>query len=450
MQIEKNPNSPAREKLSLLFDGGVYSEINSMVRENDALTGVVSAYGYVNNNAVYAFSQDKTINNAAMSMKQAEKIIKLYELAAETGAPVIGIHDSDGAYVDGTAGSLAAYGKIIGAASKVSGVVPQISIIIGSCAGSAALIACSSDFVIMTKDSELFMSPNTGAGSAQKAAQSGLASIICDDDKSAIEAARKLIDLLPMNNLSYIPSFDIDNMGGTSNCSAGSDAAGLAKAVADEDSVIELGSDWGTSAYTALASIGGGAAGIMATNKSPEKLTTDDCMKLSRFMNICDAFSIPVVTFVDTEGFADGDAVSGIKAMTTLANCYADATTVKIAVVTGKAVGPVFTAIAGNGSGSDFSYAWENAVIAPVSSYTAVEFLWHDKLKGAEDLETARNKLVSEYESSLASAVSAAEGGFINDIISPADTRKVVLSALDILSGKRVQKLPKKHNNIPF
>lgn len=448
MQIDKNANSPARERLALLFDDGIYSEINSMVREKDALTGVVTAYGYVNGNAVYAFSQDKTVNSAAMGIKQAEKITKLYELAAKTGAPIVGIHDSDGAYVDGTAASLAAYGKIIAAASQVSGVVPQISVITGTCAGSAALIACSSDFVIMTKESELFMAPcsNDNPGTAQKAAEAGLASLLCNDDKSALDKARELINLLPVNNLSAVPMFEYNESG----TAPASDLESLTDSVADADSIIEIGSEYGTSAYTALASIGGTAAGIAATNKSKEKLTADDCAKLARFMRTCDAFSIPVVTFVDTEGFADGDTISGIKAMTLLANSYAEATTVKISVVTGKSSGPVFTAVAGSSSGSDFTFAWENAVISPFASETAVEFLWHDKLRGAENLEAKRKELAAEYEASLASAASAAEGNYIDEIISSADTRKAVMSAFDILSGKRVQKLPKKHNNIPF
>lgn len=448
MQIDKNANSPARERLALLFDDGIYSEINSMVREKDALTGVVTAYGYVNGNAVYAYSQDKTVNSAAMGIKQAEKITKLYELAAKTGAPIVGIHDSNGAYVDGTAASLAAYGKIIEAASKVSGVVPQISVITGTCAGSAALIACSSDFVIMTKESELFMAPcsNDNPGTAQKAAEAGLASLLCNDDKSALDKARELINLLPVNNLSAVPMFEYNESG----TAPASDLESLTGSVADADSIIEIGSEYGTSAYTALASIGGTAAGIAATNKSKEKLTADDCAKLARFMRTCDAFSIPVVTFVDTEGFADGNTISGIKAMTLLANSYAEATTVKISVVTVKSSGPVFTAVAGSSSGSDFTFAWENAVISPFASETAVEFLWHDKLRGAENLEAKRKELTAEYEASLASAASAAEGNYIDEIISSADTRKAVMSAFDILSGKRVQKLPKKHNNIPF
>ena len=173
-------------------------------------------------------------------------------------------------------------------------------------------------------------------------------------------------------------------------------------------------------------------------------------MKLARFIRTCDAFSIPVVTLVDTEGLADITAAEGIKAVTTLANSYAEATTAKVAVVTGKAIGPVFIALAGNTSNSDFTYAFENAVIAPFAPVAAVEFMWHDKLAGASDLTAKRNELAAEYGKTVASAVSAAENGYIDDVIEASQTRQVLTSALDILSGKRTQKLPKKHNNILF
>lgn len=446
MQIENDTNIQAKERLSLLFDDGVYSEINSRTKEKNAPTGVVTAYGYVNGNAVYAFSQDKSVNSGAVGLAQAEKITKLYELAAKTGTPVVGIHDSNGAYVDGSAESLAAYGKMLNAASVISGVVPQISVIAGTCAGSAAMIACSADFVIMTKESELFMAPNTAAGSAESASESGIASAVCDDDKGAIEKARELINLLPVNNLSPVPMFEFAESG----AAAGNTLDSIVAAIADADSVVELSAGFGTAAYTALATIGGATAGIAATNKSSEKMTAVDCMKLARFIRTCDAFSIPVVTVVDTEGLADLGAADGIKAVTTLANSYAEATTAKIAVVTGKAIGPVFIALAGNSSNSDFTYAWENAVIAPFAPVTAVEFMWHDKLEGADDLTAKRNELAAEYEKTTASALAAAENGFIDEIINSADTRAVLTSALDILSGKRSQKLPKKHNNILF
>lgn len=446
MQIENDTNIQAKERLSLLFDDGVYSEINSRTKEKNAPTGVVTAYGYVNGNAVYAFSQDKSVNSGAVGLAQAEKITKLYELAAKTGTPVVGIHDSNGAYVDGSAESLVAYGKMLNAASVISGVVPQISVIAGTCAGSAAMIACSADFVIMTKESELFMAPNTAAGSAESASKSGIASAVCDDDKAAIAKARELINLLPVNNLSPVPMFEFAESG----AAAGNTLDSIVAAIADADSVVELSAGFGTAAYTALATIGGATAGIAATNKSAEKMTADDCMKLARFIRTCDAFSIPVVTVVDTDGLADLDAADGIKAVTTLANSYAEATTAKVAMVTGKAIGPVFIALAGNSSNSDFTYAWENAVIAPFAPVTAVEFMMHDKLEGADDLTAKRNELAAEYEKTTASALAAAENGFIDEIINSADTRAVLTSALDILSGKRSQKLPKKHNNILF
>ena len=446
MQIDNNTNIQARERLALLFDDGIYNEINSMVKEKEELTAVVTAFGYVNGNAVYAFSQDKSVNGGAIGMAQAKKISKIYELAAKTGSPVIGIHDSNGAFVDGTAASLAAYGKMLSASAVVSGVVPQISVIAGTCAGTAAMLACSSDFVIMTKDSEFFMAPNSANSSAEAAAKAGIASILCDDEKEAIISARELINILPVNNLANVPVFEF-----TANTPvASTDINTIIASSIDSDSDIEIGAEYGKSAFTAFATIGGSTVGIAVAGNEGSKLTADDCAKLARFVRTCDAFSVPVVTFVDSEGFDDTDVISSVKAMTTLANSYAEATTAKISVVAGKAIGPVFAAVAGDSANSDFTYAFENAVIAPLSPITAVEFMWHDKLSGTSDLAADRKKLAKEYETTLASSVTAAENGFIDDVIAPENTREVLIAALDILAGKRVQKLPKKHNNIQF
>ncbi len=444
MQIDNNANSQARARLALLFDDGIYSEINSKVKEKDDLAAVVSAFGYVNGNAVYAFSQDKTVNGGAVGMAQAKKIAKLYELAAKTGSPVVGIHDSNGAFVDGTAASLAAYGKMLSASAVVSGVVPQISVIAGACAGSAAILACSSDFVIMTKDSEFFVAPNSN-GSAEEAAKAGIASILCDDEKEAILSARALVNVLPVNNLANAPVFEF-----TANAPvAASDVKTAIASVMDADSDIEICAEYGKSAFTAFATINGGTVGIAVAGDDGDKLTAEDANKLARFVRTCDAFSVPVVTFIDTEGFDGTDAIASVKAMTTLANSYAEATTAKIAVVS-KAVGPVFAAIAGDSANSDFTYAFEKAVIAPLASETAVEFMWHDKLTGTSDLATDRKKLAKEYEETLASASMAAENGYVDEVIAMENTREVLTAALDILASKRVQKLPKKHNNIQF
>lgn len=449
MQIEKNMNSQARIRLSSLFDDGKYTEINSYVKENDSLAGVITAYGYVNGNAVYAFSQDKSVNNGAVGAAHAAKIAKLYALAAKTGNPVVGIHDSNGAFMNGTADSLAAYGEMINAASVISGVVPQISVITGTCAGSAAMFACSSDFVIMTKEAEFFLTPafvNENSGSAAQAAANGIAAAVCEDDNAAIEKAREIINLMPVNNLAPAPMFEYEEP----ETAVSSRLSGIVSGVADGGSVVELYDGFGKASYTALATIGGSTVGIAATNKTSDKLTDADCAKLARFVRTCDAFAVPVVTFVDTEGFDADDAISGVKSMTQLANSYAEATTVKISVVTGDVAGPAFIALAGKNISSDFTFAWENASISPLAPLSAVEFLWHDQLKGAANVEAKRNELATEYKITLASSDRAAANGVIDEIISAADTREAVMSALDILSGKRVTKLPKKHNNIPF
>lgn len=449
MQIEKNMDCQARTRLSYLFDDGKYTEINSYAKENDCLTGVVTAYGYVNGNAVYAFSQDKSINNGAVGPAHAAKIAKLYSLAAKTGTPVIGIHDSNGAFVNGTAESLTAYGELINAASVISGVVPQISVVAGTCAGSAALFACSSDFIIMTKDAEFFMTPaftKENSGSASDAAANGIAAAVCDDDKAAIEKAKELINLMPVNNLAPLPMFEYNEP----ETAVSADFNSLINGVCDAESIIELYAEFGKASYTALATVNGATVGIAATNKTSDKLTDADCSKLSRFIRTCDAFAVPVITFVDTEGFDAADAISGVKSMTQLANCYAEATTAKISVITGKAVGPAFIALAGKDISSDFTYIWQSACVSPLAPLSAVEFLWHDKLKGAADVNAKRNELAEEYKATLASAESAAASGAVDEIISASSTREAIISALDILSSKRVTKLPKKHNNIPF
>lgn len=449
MQIEKNMDCQARTRLSYLFDDGKYTEINSYAKENDCLTGVVTAYGYVNGNAVYAFSQDKSINNGAVGPAHAAKIAKLYSLAAKTGTPVIGIHDSNGAFVNGTAESLTAYGELINAASVISGVVPQISVVAGTCAGSAALFACSSDFIIMTKDAEFFMTPaftKENSGSASDAAANGIAAAVCDDDKAAIEKAKELINLMPVNNLAPLPMFEYNEP----ETAVSADFNSLINGVCDAESIIELYAEFGKASYTALATVNGATVGIAATNKTSDKLTDADCSKLSRFIRTCDAFAVPVITFVDTEGFDAADAISGVKSMTQLANCYAEATTAKISVITGKAVGPAFIALAGKDISSDFTYIWESACVSPLAPLSAVEFLWHDKLKGAADVNAKRNELAEEYKATLASAESAAASSAVDEIISASSTREAIISALDILSSKRVTKLPKKHNNIPF
>ena len=451
MQMEKNAASPARARLAALFDDGKYTEFGTYVTERESFAGVVTGYGFVNGNPVYAFAQDQSVEHGAVGAAQADKISKVYTLAAKTGAPVVGIYDSNGAFMDGTAASLNAYSLIMKRVSQLSGVVPQIALVAGVCAGSAAMAAAAADFVVMTKDAELFLTPSfdKGAGTAEAAAKNGIAAIVADDEQTAAAEVRKLINLLPVNNMAMAPCMEYD----APSAAAGSDLASYVDSIADAGNVVEVYADYADAAYTALATVNGTTVAIAATNKTDSKLTEADCAKLSRFIRVADAFSIPVITLVDTLGF-DGNTeteLSGsVKALTRLAGSYAEATTAKISVVTGNAVGAVFVALAGKGCNADFAYALESATIAPLMPEAAVEFLWHDKLKGAKDLNAERKALAKEYSKTLASAEKAANMGVIDDVIAPADMRSVIASALSMLEGKRVTNLPKKHNNFPY
>lgn len=435
----QNADTAASARLKNLFDNGEFNVIDAYA--NDGNTGVIAAYGFIEGNPVYAYSQDVTVNGGAVSKAHAEKICKLLDLAAETGAPVVSILDSNGGFIDNGAEILNAYGEILMRTANLSGVVPQISVVAGVCAGTAALVACSSDFVICTKDAELFANVSADNTSADNAARNGMAQLVCEDDTAAVLEARKLVSMLPSNNLAPVPVFEFS--ANTAPCAG--DAETLAFAVADDSSIVELSSDFGTAAYTALASVGGSTVGIAATNKSDSLLTSDDCVKLARFVRTCDAFAIPVITFVDTDGFDGADAV---RDMTKLAHAYAEATTVKLAVVTGRAYGAAFIALAGRNSNSDMTFAYSDAVIAPVAPVTAVEFLMHDKLRGVDDVKAKRAELTAEYAREYASAFDAAAKAAVNDIILPSETRGKLISALDILSGKRVSRMPKKHSNI--
>lgn len=432
-------STKAKERLTDLFDDGVYTEINSAVKAEDA--AVVTAYGYVDGSPVYAFSQDKSVNNGAVTKAVAAKICKVYELASRNGVPVVGIFDSNGAVVTDGADAIASYSEILAYTNNLSGVVPQIAVIAGTCVGSAALIAASSDFVVATEDSAIYLTAGEGKNGAD-AAKLGGVSVLAKDDAAAVKSARDILSLLPANNLAVAPEFEFT----APAKAADGKAADVAEALADEGSVIELSKEFGKASYTALATLGGSVVGIAATNKTADKLTSDDSSKLARFVRTCDAFSIPVVTVIDTEGFENND---NIRDLAKLANAYAEATTVKVSVVTGNAIGSAMVAL--GTANADMTFAYPNAVISPVAPVTAAEFLYHDKLKGAADVKAERNKIAAEYAENEASAFAAAEKGCVDAVITSDEARAKVQSVLELMAGKRLNKrLPKKHSNMPF
>ena len=440
--------SDARNRLTYLFDEGKFTELDPFAMSGSELSGVVTAFGYVNQNPVYAFSQDISVKKGAMTEAHAKKISKVYSLAAKTGVPVVGIYDSFGADVSDPFGALTAYGYLLSKVSNLSGVVPQIAVVAGTCAGCAAMLAESADFTVVTKGSELYVAANSDIKDiAENAAKNGTACAVCDDDKAACELAKELITKLPQNNLSPVPMYEFEQPSFT----GADDAQSAVNSIFDADSATELYADFGKASYTALATLGGATVGVVATNKTSDKLTSADCSKIARFVRICDAFAVPVVTLVDTQGFEANDATEmqgAVKDMAKLAHAYAEATTIKLAVVTGRAYGPAFVALAGKGANADLVFATSNAVISALDPITAVEFMQHDELKGASDLTAKRNELAEKYAKENASAALAAANGCVDNVVEASAVRAALIDSVEIMAGKRVTNLPKKHSNI--
>ena len=443
-------NTLAHKRLGMLFDDGIFSEFERFYTPEDS-GEVICAYGFVSGAPAYAFAQNTAVCGGAMGRAQSEKILRLYEKASMTGLPVIALFDSVGAHVSEGMAALAAYGNLIKMANNISGVVPQIALVLGGCIGSAALLATSSDIVIMSKDAEMYVTAGSIlgdklVGSADTAFENGTAHLIADDDASAIAKTRALITFLPANNLSVSPIMDYIQAEAAESLN---DTESAVKSLVDAGSAIELSENYGKTAYTALCRIAGNAVGIVATTKHEEngKLSADGCHKIARFVRFCDAFSIPVITFVDTFGFlvtGESELSGGIKPMSALSHAYAEATIPKISVITGNAIGAAYTALAGKASGADMAFAWKTAVVSPLEPLTAACVLYSERIANGE----SREALAKEYIENDACAFNAAKQGFLDDVIEPEETFSKVMAALEMLSSKRVSTLDKKHSNI--
>ena len=445
-------DNPARQRMELLFDKDTFVEMDGFAEAS----GVICGYGAVMGSPVCAFAQDGSGVGAAHS----KKVQKLYDLALKTGVPVVGIYDSHGARVDEGIGALDAYGEMLLRINNLSGVVPQISLVLGICAGTSAVLACSADYVVMSEKAEFFLSSPAagddaeGAGSAANAAKAGVAHVVCADDAASCNAVRKLISMLPLNNLSSPPCAEYSEVQNSAQVLEGLElscetvkGSEIAAAVCDLESALELLAEFGQGAYTAMATMGGLPCGVVATNG--EKLDADSCVKIAKMVTVCDAFQIPVLTFVNTPGIkpsAKAELCGSVRELAKLAHVYAEATTAKISVVTGKAYGAAYVALAGRAAGTDYTVAWPGATISALEPKTAVAFLYSDRITD----ETPREQVENEYCENEASPVVAARGGYIDDVIPANLTRPAILAAMDLLSAKRVSKNPKKHGNLPM
>lgn len=404
----------ARERLVALFDADTFVETDRLAEA----AGVVTGFGCVDGMPVYAFSQDRAVVNGAVGTAQAAKIAKVYELAAQNGAPLVGVFDSDGARLGEGVDAMDAIADILHRSHELSGVVPQIAVVAGACVGSAALIAAAADVVIRAEDADYYLTIGETAA----------ADITVCCDKKAIATARELLGYLPQNNLEAPAVYEAANGGAVST-----ETDGAAAMVADEGSLLKLSDE------TALARVDGAVCGMVT-------LCSDaldaPCAAAARFVRLCDSFSIPVITFVDAAGFA---SLNGAAKLT---QAYAEVTAPKVTVITGRAFGAVYIALAGKRAGADAVLAWPTAAIAPLKPETAVELFWQDRLQAMKDPATERAALAKEYATSECAPQAAAAQGWVSDVVAPAETREQVMAYLNMLAGKRATHLPRKHANI--
>ena len=415
------------EILAKFFDDGEYTALFA--------DGAVSAAcGYAAGQQAYAVYQ----NGEAVTVKDVEKNIKVLEMAAQTGCPVVTFYNSVGAKLAEGLDVLTASAKLNAQIAKVSGVIPQVAVVLGVCGmAEGAELFFTAPFTSAAKGDKV-----ADAGSAAAAAKAGVASIVAADAAEAAEKAAHIVGLLPANNLTGPAIFEFEQP--TAVLAAGAEPAKAAAAVIDKDSAVELYAGFGKSVYTAFATIGGNAVGVVATGK---QLCHNCVAKASRFVRLCDAFSVPVVTIVDTEGFVPSvtdDVAGGIREAARLAATYADATTAKVAVLAGKAVGPVYTTLAA----ADLRIAVTGCTVSALEPSAAVSVLYKDEIDASDNIIAATKAKAAAYTAEVCSAASAVAAGAADMSCDATNVRSSVVAALELLSTKRAARLPKKHGNM--
>ena len=457
-QQKKSGKQAARERIALLLDDGSFVEQSMLAQD----AGVVAGSGTVDGRPVFVFAQDFAVMDGAMGAKQAKKIVKILEQARKTGTPVVAMCDSNGARVGEGAAALEAYADVFAHMARLSGVVPMISLVLGPCVGAAAMMAKLSDVVIVSKPAGALMmaGPQVLAsamkkdvkaeelGGADVAVKTGAAHFACESEADAMAKAKAVLGMLPANNLEDAPfSVEEDMNRRLEGFEAGCDGAELA----DTGSVLEFGKGH-THAVTALGKMAGRTVAFIYTGKGD---TCDNRMKkIARFVRFADCYNIPVVSLVDSTGLKLFDTVERqmavLSAASTLVYAYSEATTVKVTLVIGNAIGSAYVAMGGSAN-ADMTYAWPGSVISPMTGEAAIQIMWKDKIMASKgDAVKAREELAAQYEAEVADGVNAAVEGLVDDVIDPADSRKMVIAALEILSSKRDSNPPKKHGNMPL
>ena len=443
-------------KLAALFDAGTFVETGAYVKRDGEMTGAVCGYGAINGKLAYAFSQDSDRKKGAFDAMQAEKIAALYRMATKNGAPVIGFFDSIGAVVCDGASALSAYGKLLKVVSDASGVIPQIAVISGVCVGMAATVAAMFDLTVTVKEKSK-LSVNSPfivgkeVGTSEATAQNGLSAIEAENEDDAIQKVVRLVSMLPSNNAEGVVAEEITDDVNRKVATNGLTGTALIGEIVDCDSFLELGASYAPEMRTGFAALGGVACGVVANDASVQGgvITVDGAKKASRLIGFCNAFSIPVITLVDSVGVEvsrDAENAPLAAQLAKLAMAYASADTAKITAVCGKAYGASFTLMGAKALGADMVYALPSSEISSMDPASAVAFLWNDRI--TETL--TRADLETEWKETQAAPEIAAADGSIDDVIDPAELRQRICAAVYMLMMKNETPPARKHCNLPL
>jgi propionyl-CoA carboxylase beta chain len=480
----------ARERAELLCDPGTFVELDRFVRHRETSFGmadrrppgdaVVTGYGQVFGRRVFLFSQDFTIFGGSLSEAVAEKVCKVLDLAAKYGCPVIGINDSGGARIQEGVVSLAGYAEIFWRNVQLSGVVPQLSLVLGPCAGGAVYSPAMTDFVLMVEGSSyMFITgPDvvrtvTGeevtfdelGGALAHATKSGVAHLTAPDEASALEDARYLLSFLPQSSAAPTPydepadaidreAPELDSLI-PDEPTKPYDMKRVIEAVVDDGEFLELQPNWAENIVCGFARLGGWSVGVVGNQ--PRSLAgvldIDSASKAARFVRTCDAFNVPLVTFVDVPGFLPGTAQEWggiIRHGAKLLYAYCEATVPKLAVITRKAYGGAYDVMSSKHIRADFNFAWPTAEVAVMGPEGAVNIVFRRELAESDDPEERRAELIEDYRERLANPYVAAERGYVDDVIEPRRTRPVLIDALATAITKDEPRPRRKHGNIPL
>ncbi|NNN12338.1 MAG: acyl-CoA carboxylase subunit beta [Acidimicrobiaceae bacterium] len=480
----------ARERVEYLLDEGSFQELDMLARHRahgmglddtrPYTDGVITGFGTIDGRRVCIFSQDFTVFGGALGEVFAEKIHKVMDLASSVGVPMIGLNDGAGARIQEGVVSLHSYGGIFRRNVKSSGVIPQISVVLGPCAGGAVYSPAMTDFIFMVKEtSHMFITgPDvvktvTGeevtleelGGAMSHATKSGVATFVLDDEKSCLDEVKYLLSFLPANNMEeppFLPSGDdperlVPELSTMMPASPNQpyDMKKVISLVLDDGDYLEYFSHWAQNITCGFGRIDGHVVGIVGNQPAvlAGVLDIDSSEKAARFVRTCDSFNIPIVTFVDVPGFMPGvDQEYGgiIRHGAKLLYAYCEATVPRVQIITRKAYGGAYVVMNSKSVGADLAYAWPSAELAVMGPQGAVEVLHRREIAGSDDPVSRRLELVEEYTERYANPYVAAERGFVDDVIDPQETRKVLVQALKILRTKKEDLPRRKHGNVPL